>query len=162
MPGLTKVLQINEDFPQLSVEPEKIKDKEFFCKVFVYEGITMPNTSENGTLNLVQELTVHYPPMEEDLDAIRREFLKKVMTDFILKIPVGDEGDRYAFKIENLEDENFMFSSDNQKAHLGDKIMKQIDLLKPEIVFKIFKQLAFDLKHNLEEKKLSHEFSNKP
>ena len=79
------------------------------------------------------------PPTEEDLDAIRREFLKKVLTDFILKIPIQEQDGIYNFKIENLEEENFMFGREEQKTAVGDKLIEQIDFLKPEIVLKVFK-----------------------
>ena len=64
------------------------------------------------------------------MDAIRREFLKKVLTDFILKIPVSEEGDSYNLDIEAITEENFVFGKESQKAKLGDKIIEQTDFLR--------------------------------
>ena len=54
LPGLTKVLKISEDFPQINVlETQEIEEKQFFSYVFVYEGTTEKNTYSNGSLNLI-------------------------------------------------------------------------------------------------------------
>ena len=125
LPGLTKVLKISEDFPQINVlETQEIEEKQFFSYVFVYEGTTEKNTYSNGSLNLIQDLTIHDPPLAENLDAIRREFLKKVFADFILKIPVSEEGDSYNLDLEAITEENFVFGKESQKTKLGDKVIE--------------------------------------
>ena len=125
LPGLTKVLKISEDFPQINVlEPSEIEEKQFFSYVFVYEGTTEDNTGSNGSLNLISDLTIYDPPLAENLDAIRREFLKKVFADFILKIPVSEEGDGYNLDLEAITEENFVFGKESQKTKLGDKVIE--------------------------------------
>ena len=61
---------------------------------------------------MIQELDLHDPPPAENLDAIRREFLKKVCSDFILKIPVGEEGDGYTENFEDIAEDNFVFGKE--------------------------------------------------
>ena len=45
---------------------------------------------------------------------------------------------------------------------LGDKVIENTDFLKPEIVLKIYKQLAFTLKHNINEKKMNNDLQVNP
>ena len=64
------------------------------------------------------------------MDAIRREFLKKVFADFILKIPVSDEGDGFNLDLDAITEENFVFGKESQKTMLGDIIMDKTDFLR--------------------------------
>ena len=56
--------------------------------------------------------------------------MKKVFADFILKIPVSEEGDSYNLDLEAITEENFVFGKESQKTKLGDKVIEQTDFLR--------------------------------
>ena len=84
LPGITKVLQISEDFPQLKISPTDIAQLKAhdvsilnqMQQVFVYEEPTeTQNSAENGTLNLLKTLPEGSMVFARDLHSIRKEFI---------------------------------------------------------------------------------------
>ena len=56
-------------------------------QVFVYEEMNQndaKNRDENGTLKLLEKLPEEAPPTLAEMHAIRKEFIKKVFTFYIL------------------------------------------------------------------------------
>ena len=54
-------------------------------QVFVYEEMDdAKNRDENGTLKLLENLPEESPPTLSEMHAIRKEFIKKVFTFYIL------------------------------------------------------------------------------
>ena len=97
MPGITKILLIAKDFPQLNIRPGStdIKDTQKMniihqvSQVFVFEDEHDKEGDTNGTLKLIYKMKEHLTPDLEIMHAIRKEFLKKVLVGYIKQIPVG-------------------------------------------------------------------------
>lgn len=92
LPGITKVLLIGQDFPLLNFEPQKLQRtpnlslqslNQASC-VFVYED-TPEGRDKNGTLKLLGTLPEQTGPTQHNFQVLRKEFLKKVFTYYILE-----------------------------------------------------------------------------
>ena len=96
MAGLTKVLLIAEDFPQLNIAPDSniLRDSRKMniihqaSHVYVFEDINDVTSEKNGTLKLILQLKEHMPSDNASMHAIRKEFLKKVFAGYIRQIPI--------------------------------------------------------------------------
>lgn len=84
LPGITKVLRVAQNFPQIDVDPS---DRTFWTgygegscdalnSVFVFEN--GPKPAENGVLNLLSALPKSESPSEADFHNYRLEFVKRV------------------------------------------------------------------------------------
>jgi hypothetical protein len=86
MPGITKILLISQDFPQLNLSPDNKIFQEVYkiniinqvSQIFVYEDLKSTQARNNKALRLIQELEEHPTTTIHEIHAIRKEFLKKI------------------------------------------------------------------------------------
>ena len=66
-------------------------------QVFVFEeSFDAVNSEKNGTLSLLKKLEEGTPVSGQDLNSLRKEFLKRLFTFYIVKLGAGHEDDGLA------------------------------------------------------------------
>lgn len=154
LPGITKVLRIAQDFPQIDWDPsdkptwegegECRKHSQWCSSVFCYEN--SPDSASNGTLNLLGCLPVASGPTESKLHNLRLEFIKRVFSSYLQAETDFNEQE------EDPED-NGTITIVNGPKEVRTKIKSvliAIEKLSVKQIFIIYKQLAHDLKPRLE------------
>jgi len=83
LPGITKVLRVAQNFPQIDIEPEAdyARTYDWCSSVFLYEN--GPLGAKNGTINLLKELPKPAAPSEADFHKLRLEFVTRVFSGYM-------------------------------------------------------------------------------
>ena len=162
LPGITKILQIQKDFPQLNLnwDSKETKDHRLMniynqaSHVFVYEdGSDVPKYRENnGTLNLIYSLDERMTPDSAVMHAIRKNFLRKVLISYLSRIPVSREGQHAV--MDNYVDTEFSIGTISERLKMKQAILRGTEWMDPNLVFNLFEKLVFELKQDLSKNNL--------
>lgn len=162
MPGITKILLVAKDFPQLNMKPGsvdlcdslKMNVIHQYNQVFVFGDMNDVVAEKNGALKLISGLKEHRAPDTAVMHAIRKEFLKKVLVGYIKRIPVGErDKDKLAF-LNEAHDENFGITTVKKRKEIKDRVLNNLDNMEATMVYHLYCQLALDLKEMLEKANL--------
>ena len=116
-------------------------------------------SEKNGTLKLIAKLKEYMPPDTEAMHAIRKEFIKKVFAGYIKQIPVksnikfdADEKEDAAYGSsgqDNIGEDHFNINTISERRALKELVLNNIDLMDTTLVFRLYYQLAHELKDKL-------------
>ena len=135
MPGLTKILMIAKDFPQLNFAPdhENFKDNRKMniihqaSQVFVFEDTNDSEGERNGTLKLIEKFIEHKTPDTATMHAIRKEFLKRVLVGYIKQIPVKKSENDSSYEPDQFEETPFEISTPQQRKEVRERLLNNLD-----------------------------------
>ena len=128
--------------------------------VFVFEDTNEKDEKreQNGTLKLVKSLDVRMTPDFAVMHAIRKNFLRKVLIEYLSRVPIPKDGQNQV--PDMYIDTEFSIQTAEDRMRVKQAILTNTDEMDPRMLQRLYDKLVFELKLDLENHNLVPDLVN--